>query len=430
MLRRGVGTAFVASTSHGLSAVRAVAESEARFKRAFECLRWAVEISDIQAPLWTQFHEACEKSRSQHCNRIRILINRLSKQSWPPPFSSDVALKSNGFAIDPHLDLTLQRYQQRAARLSMCSSIHQCRVVICRPDRGLGNRLQGILSCLAFAIASNRALLIDWQRPANTSDDWNSYLGASLKDLFKSPDWLNWDARPFVERFGENAVRKNSLFVYERGGVQWVDELVCGRLEFQQPVVLFWSMRWMPSLVTNTNFYSFFKSWLGTEKDGTPRFTQLIGSALFSPVHDITKRVSRIRDLLSGWSVKVNVQARLGMDVDKERAVQTFLPSEVDSFLECGYSSLRPHGEVAGWLLIADSVEVKRQFVQKMILNEGGVVGYANIDQLGISLQGVVPSSEDYEKALPLGVAIIDFSSGSRLVLPVEEVSRGSVRGL
>jgi hypothetical protein len=88
------------------------------------------------------------------------------------------------------------------------------RLLVCRPSFGQGNRLNALLACLAVAMATDRALLVDWGGQAADAADGAGAGGAGgdLEDLVRLPDLVGPAAgAEFVGRVLESAAAANEL---------------------------------------------------------------------------------------------------------------------------------------------------------------------------------------------------------------------------
>jgi hypothetical protein len=76
----------------------------------------------------------------------------------------------------------------------------EARILVCRPYFGQGNRVNALLACLAFAIATDRILLVDWHGQASDTEDGGDSVaaaGGDLSDLVRTPD-LAWEVNATV----------------------------------------------------------------------------------------------------------------------------------------------------------------------------------------------------------------------------------------
>lgn len=105
-------------------------------------------------------------------------------------------------------DGRLQRYARDVhARGLSAATVHRPRWVVAalHPDAGLCNRIMHVLSTLAFAMATGRVLLFDWDaEPPHMHENGIERVGQSrYEDLFRSPPPLRFSLREARARFAE-----------------------------------------------------------------------------------------------------------------------------------------------------------------------------------------------------------------------------------
>jgi len=77
--------------------------------------------------------------------------------------------------------------EQLAGR-SAGDDVKQFRAILCKTAGGIGNRIQGIMSCMMMALATRRALLLQWEREVEVS---NGLMPCDAEDLFEFPLGIN-----------------------------------------------------------------------------------------------------------------------------------------------------------------------------------------------------------------------------------------------
>jgi len=140
---------------------------------------------------------------------------------------------------------------------------------------GFGNQFNAIMTCLAIALASNRAMLLDWESilrfNAKSHPNGPQYV-IGLNGLITSP-FFNWSLR--------DALRKHPDIAGQHGNWSQVRELsrgasnkatFCGNLTefFPEPVVLWSGWAWLPGVTSNFAYADSFRDWFGHDTQGTP----------------------------------------------------------------------------------------------------------------------------------------------------------------
>ena len=91
--------------------------------------------------------------------------------------------------------------EQLAGR-SAGDDVKQLRAILCKTAGGIGNRIQGIMSCMMMALATRRALLLQWEREVT----------AYINDLMAiAEEERNYMARQFLDWFVAEQLEEVSL---------------------------------------------------------------------------------------------------------------------------------------------------------------------------------------------------------------------------
>lgn len=116
------------------------------------------------------------------------------------------------------LSAALRKYGER--HTAMVSGKLPGRWLICQPTSGLGNQLNGIMSCMLAALASGRAMLLDWRATLRFNEIRKGLIVAlnagcdfvveglnapsypvGLNALFTKPVGWDWDINPVLRKF-------------------------------------------------------------------------------------------------------------------------------------------------------------------------------------------------------------------------------------
>ena len=346
------------------------------------------------------------------------------------------------------------------------------RVVLCKTVAGLGNRIQGIVSCLALAVATRRALVVQWDREVSTAPPLaNGLMPCRLEDVLAFPAGLDLNvSRAFADpgaAQGRVVEAYVSQMVLQSGkSPSWGDLLLCTNLTFtlkRTPVLSVPAWRWMPEILSNEAYRSALGQLFGAAPGGAgvpdpPAFFRTVAPSLLRPAHALEVAAAALRRYWPPDSRAVGLQVRLGLETDNEdEAAHFFTPCGMwRSWLRCAYSALggaSEHRDEAGarevWFVAADSADAKVDLMMQMRREEGAVVAALNLEHVTSKAQReslLRPAGEDRraaraghaargavdslpatghawldEHVLPV---VVDFASGTRLVFFGRKASR------
>lgn len=343
------------------------------------------------------------------------------------------------------------------------------RVVLCKTVAGLGNRIQGIMSCLALAVATRRALVVQWDLEVSTAPPHaNGLMPCRLEDVLAFPAGLDLNvSRAFDEPgavLGKVVEAYVSQMVLQSGKApSWGDLLLCTNLTYtlkRTPVLSVPAWRWMPEILSNEAYRSalghLFGAPSGAGVPDPPAFYRTVAPSFLRPAHAVAAAAAALKRYWLVGSRAVGLQVRLGLETDNEdEAAHFFTPAGMwRSWLRCAYCALGQapqHNAGAGevWFIAADSTDAKVDIMMQMSREEGALVGALNLERVTSeaqrqSLQLLASkdrraarrehSSRGRVESLPAtGHAwldehvlpvVVDFASGTRLVFFGRQASR------
>ena len=160
--------------------------------------------------------------------------------------------------------LRLDEYVQRVHRLGLSPlAIHRPRWVIASVQTGAGmcNRIMNVLSTMAFALATGRVLLFDWE----AKDPWlqhnqNEWMGHSqFEDIFLKPPF-SYSFKQAKERFGNFfEVHHQGALTIGHDNTQFLRDLRVSDLDTKYPQSIIVVDRfdwWAAPLITSNPFYA------------------------------------------------------------------------------------------------------------------------------------------------------------------------------
>ena len=169
------------------------------------------------------------------------------------------------------------------------------RIVVCKMAGGLGNRMQGVVSCVALGIALRRAIFVDWERESRTEPGpSNGLMPCSAAELFEeSPSW-NWDIESAIGMHSAQERRdatveayRSQLLMSSGQTLDWASLLLCRNLTYllkRTPILAVPAWRWMPEVLQNAAFRPAFERLLRGRDGGVLPFYSSLVAALFRPI--------------------------------------------------------------------------------------------------------------------------------------------------
>ena len=352
------------------------------------------------------------------------------------------------------------------------------RVVLCKTVAGLGNRIQGIMSCLALAVATRRALLVQWDLEVSTTPPHaNGLMPCALEDVIAFPAGIDLNASrafaPAEEKHNKIVEAYVSQMVLNSGkSPSWGDLLLCSNLTYMlkhTPVLSIPAWRWMPEILSNPAYSATLQRLFRPLQPGDaptstafepPPFYRTVAPEFVRPAQAVLAAADALRAYWPPGSWAVGLQVRLGLETDnREESAHFFTPASMwRSWLRCAYTAVshlhaahdppvRARASQEVWFIAADSVEAKVKMMMGMGRQEGAVTRALNVERVTTARQratllGLNPatSSTDSAVAQPglVGVektghewvddvllpVVVDFASGTRVVFLGRSASR------
>jgi hypothetical protein len=229
------------------------------------------------------------------------------------------------------------------------------RIIICKLAGGLGNRMQGIISCLALGIALRRTVFVDWQREIRMENGHsNGLMPCGVDELFDQTEEWNWDVEHAIgmhsaqERRDATVEAYRSQLIMSSGqAIDWASLLLCRNLTYllkRTPILLVPAWRWMPEILQNKAFHPIFQHVI-TSNDGSviPFYSSLVGLT-FKPIDKIRDASRAILAYAPADARRIGLHVRVGLTTDNEVEREHFFsPAEVtDAWVNCAFASM-PH---------------------------------------------------------------------------------------
>jgi hypothetical protein len=347
------------------------------------------------------------------------------------------------------------------------------RVVLCKTIAGLGNRIQGIMSCLALAVATRRALVVQWElEVSSTPPHANGLMPCRLEEVLAFPERLDLNmSRAFKQpQEMKNKVVEafvSQMVLHSGRTPTWGDLLLCTNMTYMlkhTPVLSIPAWRWMPEILSNGAYRSTLLRLFGgadkIQEDllDPPAFYRTVAPSLIRPAHDLLDTAAALRRYWPSHATTVGIQARFGLATDnKEEKEHFFTPSYLwRSWLRCAYTVLSQEdpgthdlsaADKEVWFIAADSMKAKVDMMIQMSKEEGGLVSALNLEHvtskrqhsqlmrqmamgkrnlhMKTSSQTIPPSGHAWldKRLIPV---VVDFASGARLIFLGRVASRTS----
>jgi hypothetical protein len=350
------------------------------------------------------------------------------------------------------------------------------RVVLCKTIAGLGNRIQGIMSCLALAVATRRGLVVQWDlEVATTPPHANGLMPCRLEDALAFPAGIDLNVSRAFQDPKEMRNKVVEAYVSQMeltSGIRptWGDLLLCTNLTYMlkdTPVLSIPAWRWMPEILSNTAYRATLERLFGAENSrgrllDPPSFYRTVAPVFVRPAHALLVAAAALRAYWPEHSKAIGLQVRLGLATDnRDEAEHFFTPGYMwRSWLRCAYtvigqqqptdrdSNTRNTDDAEVWFIAADSTHVKVEMMIQMSREEGALVAAHNLelvttdeqrallsaDSVGMKrAQSNVHSRGGLRQIAATGHAwlddmllpvVVDFASGTRLVFFGRDASR------
>jgi hypothetical protein len=186
----------------------------------------------------------------------------------------------------------LVRNQRENLALDGDQRLDRTRAVVCKLRGGMGNRIQGMITCLALGLAMRRSTLFDWPL-IDEDEDSSGLMPCSISELFMQPPGFGeWEYAVAVSGLPPREVESRTAEAYKsmpvrRSGEQpdWRDILLCSNVtSLLEDVPLFavGSWRYLPTTMSNENHKEHFSKFLPVDQHGdVPFFRVSPALALF-----------------------------------------------------------------------------------------------------------------------------------------------------
>jgi sulfite exporter TauE/SafE len=229
------------------------------------------------------------------------------------------------------------------------------RIIVCKMAGGLGNRMQGIVSCVALGLALRRAVFIDWQTETRLeAGSSNGLMPCGAEDLFQKTQEWNWNTESAIGMHSAEEQRtatveafRSQLVMSSGQKLDWASLLLCRNLTYllkRTPVLVVPCWRWMPEILQNAAFQPIFKGlFRGVQNGVIPFFSTVVG-ALFRPIAKVQAAMNAVLSYVPAGAHVIGLHVRLGLSTDNaEEREHFFSPRQVASaWVSCAYASI-PH---------------------------------------------------------------------------------------
>jgi hypothetical protein len=198
----------------------------------------------------------------------------------------------------------LVRNQRENLALDGGQRLDRTRAVVCKLRGGMGNRIQGMITCLALGLAMRRSTVFEWPL-IDENEDSSGLMPCSISELFvQPPGFGEWEYAAAVSGLPPREVESRTVEAYKsmpvrRSGDQpdWRDILLCSNVtSLLEDVPLFavGSWRYLPTTMSNENHEEHFFKYLPVDQHGdvpffrvSPAFTILFFPPSPSPFFPI-----------------------------------------------------------------------------------------------------------------------------------------------
>ncbi len=229
------------------------------------------------------------------------------------------------------------------------------RLIVCRTAGGLGNRMQGIVSCVALGLALRRAVFIDWQREIQLeAGSSNGLMPCGAEDLFEKSEGWNWNTEYAIgmhsadEQLRSTVEAFRSQLVMSSGQkLDWANLLLCRNLTYllkRTPILVVPCWRWMPEILQNADFQPIFNGLFRGTQNGVLPFYSTIVTALFRPIAKVQAAMNAVLSYVPAGANVIGLHVRIGLRTDNSEEREHFFspPLVASAWVECAYASI-PH---------------------------------------------------------------------------------------
>jgi len=342
--------------------------------------------------------------------------------TWEPRTGGQAHVDAQLSMLQPAFALAFRNYiRMHNHMLDPGTPEGERRFVICQPTSGLGNQLNAIMSCFAYALIAKRAMMLDSEATLRfnmqRSEDEQPHYPIGLSGLFQNAPF-DWDVQRILrprER-GGLGLALNSTEAVELYHLS--EEHLCqniSALTSEHRFVALTTWAWLPGLVANKDVYPMFQRYFGADRQGVIPLSASLGPLLLRPIRPINAALEALRQLrVSNFSIGIQIRAGGRLRV----------PSKNDApmFVMCAYASLPASRRKLPFtmFLVVDTPSLRKVILSQLLRSEGKVAGghgkiHEFVDREAIlwhRFAALVPPVA----LLPYQVVVVDFESGSRLV--------------
>ena len=258
--------------------------------------------------------------------------------------------------------LLLSQYRARHEKvMGEASSGRSTEVLICQLFAGLGHIINVVIGCLALALVTWRALVLDHTHPAY---HYPYRLDAIFEDA------------PFRMIVNDEMERRFSA----DPSLTELDPRDVACLELRGPRYAGVALRWrgsysaLPLLLMNPAHEGFFRERFGTDDFGVPPVTQLLGPVLFTPARRLLSQIDDLRSM-HRTAFSIGIHSRLGFDPVAEFWDRPDERTSVHASLRCGFAHT-PAAFRRGartWIVVADRSDSKVLLLHALASSRGGL---------------------------------------------------------
>jgi hypothetical protein len=234
-------------------------------------------------------------------------------------------------------------------------NISSKRLIVCRMAGGLGNRMQGIVSCVALGLALRRAVFIDWQKETRLESGFsNGLMPCGAEDLFEKTEEWNWDTESALGMHSADEQRsatveafRSQLVMSSGQKLDWASLLLCRNLTYllkRTPILVVPCWRWMPEILQNAAFQPIFSRLFRGAQNGVLPFYSTVVAALFRPIAKVQAAMVAVLSYVPTGARVIGLHIRLGLSTDNAGEREHFFspPQVTSAWVPCAYASI-PH---------------------------------------------------------------------------------------
>jgi hypothetical protein len=266
---------------------------------------------------------------------------------------SNKNLHEESLSNDAHTVLAEVRKIQSAFDPSQ--NLTSKRLVVCKLAGGLGNRMQGIVSCVALGLALRRAVFVDWKKEIRLeAGSSNGLMPCGAEDLFEKTEEWNWNTEYAIGMHSADEQRsstveafRSQLVMSSGQKIDWASLLLCRNLTYllkRTPVLVVPCWRWMPEILQNAAFEQIFSSLFRGVQNGVLPFYSTVVTALFRPIAKVQAAVNAVLSYAPSGARIIGLHVRLGLSTDNAGEREHFFspPLVASAWVLCAYASI-PH---------------------------------------------------------------------------------------